>query len=231
MTQPSRLNAVERVKVLIVDDHPAIREALTIRIGRTPDLAVCGEADDFAGALRLVAAEQPRVAIIDISLKSGDGIDLIKHIHARDKEICLLVWSMHSESLYAERALRAGAHGYITKEQATDQIIDAVRQVLHGKVYLSPAMTEKIVRRTAEAGAESKEANPLELLSDRELEVFRRIGRGQKTRAIAAEMLPERENDRNLSRPTAPQAWPARGHRPYSPCHSMVARKPLNMPW
>lgn len=184
-----RNNAATRpIKVLVVDDHPAIREALAIRIARTQDMLVCGEAEDLAGALKLVKDKKPDVAIIDISLKAGDGIDLIKHIRARDKELPILVWSMHSESVYAERALRAGAQGYITKEQATDQIVDAVRQVLTNRVYLSPAMAEALLHRTVGAGADGVVSSPIDLLSDRELEVFRRLGQGQKTRAIADEM-------------------------------------------
>lgn len=180
-------NAARPAKVLIVDDHPAIREALTIRMARTPDLVVCGEAEDLAGALRLIASERPDLVIVDISLKSGDGIDLIKHVNLRDKHVRMLVWSMHSESLYAERALRAGAHGYITKEQATGEIVDAVRQVLAGKVYLSRSMTEHLLHR-AVAGPDGLASGPVETLSDRELEVFRRIGQGQKTREIAKEL-------------------------------------------
>ena len=177
-----------RAKVLVVDDHPAIREALTIRMARTPDLAVCGEAEDIAGALRLLASEKPDVMIVDISLKSGDGIDLIKHIKLRDPRVRTLVWSMHSENLYAERALRAGAHGYITKEQATDQIVDAVRQVLSGKVDLSQAMTERLLHRAVNGEPNDLAAGPIDVLSDRELEVFRRMGQGQKTREIAEEL-------------------------------------------
>lgn len=179
---------LHRAKVLVVDDHPAIREALTIRMARTPDLAVCGEAEDIAGALRLLASEKPDVMIVDISLKSGDGIDLIKHIKLRDPRVRTLVWSMHSENLYAERALRAGAHGYITKEQATDQIVHAVRQVLAGKMYLSQAMTERLLHRAVNSEPNDLAAGPIDVLSDRELEVFRRMGQGQKTREIAEEL-------------------------------------------
>ena len=177
----------KRAKVLIVD-HPAIREALAIRIAHTPDLAVCGEAEDLTEAMRLVAAKKPDVAIVDISLKSGDGIDLIKHIKARRRNVRMLVWSMHGEKLYAERALRAGALGYITKEQATDQIVDAIRQVLADKLYLSPAMMESMVHRRLGTGGEVLSSGPVEVLSDRELEVFRRIGLGQKARAIAGDL-------------------------------------------
>jgi DNA-binding NarL/FixJ family response regulator len=178
----------EPARVLIVDDHPAVREALSIRISKVPDLVVCGEAEDEGSALQLVTSLKPDVAIIDISLKTGDGIDLIKRIKSRDDNVRMLVWSMHSESLYAERALRAGALGYITKEQATDRIVEAIRQVLDGKVYLSPAMTDKLLQRAVGDGGGSLGHSPVESLSDRELEVFRMIGRGVKTHEIAAQL-------------------------------------------
>jgi DNA-binding NarL/FixJ family response regulator len=175
-------------KVLIVDDHPAVREALTIRIAAQPDLEVCGEAADVNDALRLAAANEPDVAVIDIALKTGNGIDLIKRLKARNDRFRAIVWSMYSEDLYAERALRAGAMGYITKEQATGKIIEAIRQVLAGKVYLSPAMTDKLLKRTVGAASQEPGQSPLEMLSDRELEVFRLIGQGLKTQEIAAQL-------------------------------------------
>ena len=172
-------------KVLIVDDHPVVREALAFRIGRIPDLVVCGEADDTALALRLVGETKPDLAVIDIALKTGNGIDLIKRVTASDDHVRILVWSMYAENLYAERALRAGALGYITKEQATDRIIDALRQVLAGNVYLSAAMTNRLLKHAV--GDESRHAkrSPLDCLSDRELEVLRLIGQGRKTGDIA----------------------------------------------
>ena len=118
-----------KATVLIVDDHPAVREALATRIGQAADLQVCGEAADVPEALRLLAATEADLAVIDIALKAGNGIDLIKRIKARNDHVRMLVWSMYSADLYAERALRAGAMGYITKEEATDQIIDALHQV------------------------------------------------------------------------------------------------------
>ncbi len=174
-----------KTKVLIVDDHPAVREALIIRMASLPNLAVCGEAADMVNALKLVAEQKPDLAIIDITLKSGDGIDLIKRIRARDEKMRILVWSMHSESLYAERSLRAGAQGYITKEQATGQIIEAIRQVLDGKVYLSPAMSEKLLHRVVGGGELISDRSPIDTLSDRELEVLRLLGGGIKTSEIA----------------------------------------------
>src|SRR5262245_55174041 len=132
-------------KVLIVDDHPVVREGLALRIARQPDLEVCGEAADTSDALHLVATTQPDIAIVDISLETGDGLDLIKRMRARNPHLPILVCSMHSESLYADRALRAGAMGYIAKAQATTEIVQAIRCLLDGRVYLTANMTEKLL--------------------------------------------------------------------------------------
>jgi DNA-binding NarL/FixJ family response regulator len=172
-------------RILIVDDHPAVREALAIRIASEADLEVCGEAADLADALSVAAATRPDIAVIDLALKSGSGIDLIKRLKARHEGLLIIVWSMYGEDLYAERALRAGARGYITKEQATGKIIEAIRCVLDGKVYLSPAMTEKLLQRHVGPAAGEVSRSPIDTLSDRELEVFRLIGQGVKTADIA----------------------------------------------
>lgn len=177
--------STKRARILIVDDHPAVREALAIRIGRQRDLEVCGEAADTNDALRLLADTKPDVAVIDISLKTGNGIDLIKRIKDRNKHTRILVWSMHSESLYAERALRLGALGYINKDQATDKIVEAIRRVLQGKIWLSEAMAERILQRAVGGGQQALPRSPLDLLADRELEVFFLIGQGTKTADIA----------------------------------------------
>jgi DNA-binding NarL/FixJ family response regulator len=181
----SRKKARRRTRVLIVDDHPAVREALALRIGRQADMEVCGEAGDTGEALRLIAGAEADVAVVDISLKSGNGIDLIKRIRDRNDHVRILVWSMHSESLYAERALRAGALGYVNKDQATDRIIEAIRRVLEGKVYLSEAMTERLLQRAVGGEREEITRSPLDVLADRELEVLRLIGEGVKTADIA----------------------------------------------
>jgi len=181
----NRYNSKQRARVLIVDDHPAVREALAMRIGRQTDLEVCGEAADMSEALRLVADTQPDVAVVDISLKTGCGIDLIKRIKHRNDTVRMLVWSTHSESLYAERALRAGALGYINKDQATDKIVEAIRRVLEGKVYLSEAMVETLLHRAVGGGRPEVTRSPLDALANRELEVFRLIGQGVKTAEIA----------------------------------------------
>ena len=174
----------KRDRVLIVDDHPAVREALAVRIGRQPDLEVCGEAADVGEALRLLADTRPDVAVVDITLKSGDGIELIKRIKDRDAHVRILVWSMHGESLYAERALRAGALGYVNKDQATGTIVEAIRRVRDGKVWLSEAMADRVLHR-AVGGNRGAAGSPVDALADRELEVFCLIGRGVKTAEIA----------------------------------------------
>jgi DNA-binding NarL/FixJ family response regulator len=178
----------KRARVLIVDDHPAVREALALRINRQPDLEVCGEAADTGDALHLVAEILPDAAVVDISLKTGNGIELIKRIKGRNERVRILVWSMHNESLYAERALRAGALGYINKDQATVRIVEAIRRVLEGKVYLSEAMAERMLQRAVGGAREEVTRSPVDVLADRELEVFRLIGGGVKTAEIAGRL-------------------------------------------
>ncbi len=182
------LKSPHPTRILIVDDHPAVREALALRIAREPDLEVCGEAGDLPEALKLAAEAHPDLVVIDMGLKSGSGLELIKRLKSRNDSMRMLVWSMFSESLYADRALRAGAHGYITKDHATDKIIEAIRRVREGKVYLSEPMTERVMTR-AVGNAVGRECLPtVEQLSDRELEVFQMIGEGLDTRQVAAKM-------------------------------------------
>jgi DNA-binding NarL/FixJ family response regulator len=183
-----RNEAKTRARVLIVDDHPAVREALAIRIAQTPDLEVCGQAADMAEALRLVDELKPDIAVVDISLKAGDGIDLIKRVRKRNEKVRTLVWSMYGEDLYAERALRAGADGYITKEHATGDIAAAIRDVLAGKLYLNQATREKLLQRAVGRRKKAGQQLPIDALSDRELEVVRLIGQGVKTDEIAAQL-------------------------------------------
>jgi DNA-binding NarL/FixJ family response regulator len=182
---PRRYTRKKRARVLIVDQQPAVREALAIRIGRHRDLEVCGQAADSLAALRLVDESLPDVAVIDIALKSG--MDLIKRIKAHNEQVRILVWSRYSESFYAERALRAGALGYINKDQATDRVVDAIRRVYEGKLYLSDDTAEQIMHG-AVGSSEDLTRSAIEALADRELEVFRLIGEGVKTADIAKEL-------------------------------------------
>ena len=161
--------------ILIIDDHPLVRAGFSQLIGDTPDLKVCGEAGDMASALKLLDSITPDLAIIDLSLAGGSGLDLIEHIKARDSGILILVASMHDESLYAERVLAAGARGYINKQEAQEKIIHAIRQVLDGKVYLSEHMTERILDNMV-SGSDDKHG--IKSLSNRELQVFEMIGQG-----------------------------------------------------
>jgi DNA-binding NarL/FixJ family response regulator len=181
-------SAARVVKVLIVDDHPAVREALAIRVRLEPDLEVSGEADDVESALQAAASVTPDLAVIDIALKTGNGIDLIKRLKAHYDQLRMIVWSMYSEELFAERALRAGAMAYLTKDKGTPQIVEAIRDVLAGNMYLSASLTTKLLKRTVGQVVEETNGSVVASLSDRELEVFRLIGRGIKTNEIALQL-------------------------------------------
>jgi DNA-binding NarL/FixJ family response regulator len=187
MNESNATNGRRPIRILIVDDHPIVREGLAARIARQPDLTVCGEAEDVADALNLVKSAQPDLVIVDLSLKSGQGIDLIKRIHASSENVKTLVSSMYDESLYAERALRAGALGYVNKQEMSEKIIEAIRQVLDGKIYLSPSMTERFLQRAVGSPPQLIKS-PIETLTDRELEIFKMIGQGKTTRQIAGEL-------------------------------------------
>lgn len=169
-------------RILIVDDHPLVRTGFAQLIGDAHDLEVCGEAGDMAEGLELAVSLKPDLAIIDLSLAGGSGLDLIEHIKAREPDILILVASMHDEELYAERVLAAGARGYINKQEAQDKIIQAIRQVLQGKVYLSERMTERMLSGMVDGRSEKREINAL---SNRELQVFELIGQGISTSKMA----------------------------------------------
>jgi DNA-binding NarL/FixJ family response regulator len=186
MTTKNRETAPDAATILIVDDHPVVREGLAMQIATQADLRVCGEAEDVAGALALLESARPDVAIVDISLKNGNGLDLIRRIKDRHDTVRILVWSMYPENLYAERALRAGAQGYLHKGQATRRLLDAVRAVLAGKVYVSGELADELLHRLVRGGA--AERSPIDRLSDRELEAFELMGHGLTTEAIAARM-------------------------------------------
>jgi DNA-binding NarL/FixJ family response regulator len=173
----------QATRILLVDDHPMVRERLAEIIGHEKDLMVCGEAEDRAGALAAISAASPDLAIIDLALKNSNGLELIKDVHSRWPRLLVLVLSMHDESLYAERVMRAGARGYITKQEATRNILVAIRRVLSGEVYLSgKAASTVIAHLTAKPGAGGSIAD---LLTDRELQVFELTGNGLSTREIS----------------------------------------------
>lgn len=178
--------ATALIRILIVDDHPVVREGLAMQIATQSDLEVCGEAEDVPAALALVTSVQPDLVIIDISLKKGTGLDLIRRIKDRNDPVPILVWSMYPENLYAERALRAGAQGYLHKGRATSHLLDAIRAVLAGKVYVSNEMADDLLNRVI--GGKVVQRSPMDLLSNRELQAFELIGQGQTTEKIAVLM-------------------------------------------
>jgi DNA-binding NarL/FixJ family response regulator len=184
MTEPT---AIRAPRILIVDDHPLVRDGLKTRLQAEAGWTVCGEADDVASALKLLDDAQPDVAVVDLSLRSGNGIDLIKRIISRNRGVRIVVSSMHDEHIYAERAINAGAMGYVHKQQASKLIVDAIREVLAGRLYASEAVRERLLARVIRRAGNAK-ANPVEQLTDRELQVFERIGRGKSIREISTEL-------------------------------------------
>jgi DNA-binding NarL/FixJ family response regulator len=174
-----------KARVLIVDDQPVVRERLMELIISEPDLGVCGDVDDPRGAFQLAAVSQPNLIITGLSLKDSHGLEFIKDVHARDPSVKVLVFSMYEESVYAERAIRAGASGFLTKREPSEEVIAAIRRVLSGEIYLSKRATADTVRRFFERSSIAS-SSELTQLSDRELEVFELIGRGRSSRQIAA---------------------------------------------
>ena len=176
-----------KAKILLVDDHPLVREWLATLINQQSDLQICGEADSAPKALALIDTLKPDVAIVDISMEGGSGIELLKNVKTSHPYVLLIVLSMHDESLYAERALRAGARGYIMKREATKGVLQGIRAVLAGKLYLSDKMAIKMAEKFVVGGSKASRTG-IETLSDRELEVFQLLGRGLSTRQIGEEL-------------------------------------------
>jgi DNA-binding NarL/FixJ family response regulator len=175
---------IRKKAVFLVDDHPLLRQGLTLLINREEDLVVCGEAEEAQGAMKAIAATNPDILIVDISLKGPDGLDLLKNLRTSHPYLPVLILSMHDEAIYAERALRAHANGYIMKQEATEKVLTAVRRILSGDIYLSERMANKLLLRYMNGSAQDVSSR-LSTLSDRELEVFRLIGEGCSTREIA----------------------------------------------
>lgn len=175
-----------KYRVLLVDDHPLVRRGLADVISREPDLETCGEAGDVLEALHEVERTKPDVVVVDLTLKTGHGIELIEKLKGRDPRLKMLVSSMHDETLFAERVLRAGAMGYISKQEPPDSLVRAIRQVLRGEVYFSPRMTSRLLHRVAGGGPPQED--PVQSLSNRELEVYEMIGQGLTIQQIAARL-------------------------------------------
>lgn len=184
MTTPSN---TPRFSVLLIDDHPVVRKGLAELIDAQPDLRVCAQAHDRASALAAIDESVADIAVTDLSLREGSGLDLIAELKQKAPKMPVLVLSMHEEQLYAERSLRAGASGYIMKHEATENLLDAIRRVIAGEVYLAPAMSSVLLNRYVATNGQPNRS-PLEVLSDRELEVFNLIGQGLPTRQIAEKL-------------------------------------------
>jgi DNA-binding NarL/FixJ family response regulator len=174
-------------RVFIVDDHPLVREWLTTLLHQQGDLVVSGQAADAASALSAMLEDPPEVAVVDLTLRSSSGLDLIKDLTEQLPGTKVVVLSMHDEVFYAERALRAGARGYVIKQEATDRILDAIRQVQAGQLYANPELLARLTERLFSKAAHLKPGS-VETLSDRELDVFSRLGHGQSTRRISDEL-------------------------------------------
>ena len=179
--------AAKKSRVFVVDDHPIVRQGLALLINRESDLAVCGEAEDAQSAIQTVATVKPDIMVVDISLNGPDGLDLLKDVRMRFPELPVLILSMHDESIYAERALRAGAQGYIMKQEATEKVLVALRRILGHEIYVSERIANRMLQRYIGGPAADRPSSVADL-TDRELEVFRLIGEGHSTRQIAEEL-------------------------------------------
>ncbi|HTX34959.1 MAG TPA: response regulator transcription factor [Bryobacteraceae bacterium] len=169
-----------------MDDHPIVRQGLAQLINQEPDLMVCGQAEDGDSALRAIATHRPDIVILDISLQGPDGLAVLKEIRLIHAELLVLVLSMHDESLYAERALRAGANGYIMKQEATEKVLQAIRRIRGGEIYVSDRIARRLLHQVVSSPSPGK--TPIEALTNRELAVFRLIGKGRATREIADDL-------------------------------------------
>ncbi|HRY28897.1 MAG TPA: response regulator transcription factor [Elusimicrobiota bacterium] len=183
------VKSVSKKKIFVLDDHPIVREGMGQLINRQPDLVFCGGAASVAEAVRSTAQLKPDMVIVDLSLPKESGMDFIKELRSAHPRVGILVVSMYDEFIYAERVLKAGAMGYLMKQEATDRLIGAIRTVLQGKIYLSERMRSEIVTRTVGGGGESVSSDPIAKLSDRELEIFRYIGQKMSTRQIAEKLF------------------------------------------
>ncbi len=178
---------IPKTRIFIVDDHPLLRRGLAELINQEADMTFCGEAEDSPSAMKLISQIKPDLVIVDISLKGYNGIELIKNIKAFDPKIQILVLSMHDESVYAMRVLRAGAKAYVMKQEVVDKVMEAVRRIRAGKVFVSERVASRMLDQVV-VGGDPAPDSPVDLLSDRELEIVNMIGSGQPTREIAAKL-------------------------------------------
>src|SRR5271163_3241321 len=187
ITKEAHSVTARKKKIFVVDDHPIVRQGLALLINQEADLAVCGEAEEMHSALSAIQAAKPDILIVDISLNGPDGLELLKHIRISAPRLPVLILSMHDESIYAERALRAGANGYIMKQEATEKVMVALRRILSGEIYVSDRIANSMLRHYVRGSGTLRNSSIADL-SDRELEVFRLIGEGHGTRQIAEEL-------------------------------------------
>jgi DNA-binding NarL/FixJ family response regulator len=187
MSEKNTEKSGARHRVFIVDDHPLVREGLANLINQQNDLVVCGQAEDAAQALAGIGASRAELALIDISLKTASGLELVKDLKVHHPNVALIVLSMHDEMLYAERAIRAGARGYVMKRETTKEVLTAIRRVLQGDVYVSERVVNLMARRLG-SPRKAAASSPVEQLSDRELEIFRLLGQGRTTSQIATDL-------------------------------------------
>jgi DNA-binding NarL/FixJ family response regulator len=178
---------VQQLRIVIVDDHPIVRKGLVGMINQESDMKVCAEAEDYHQGLDAIRQHKPDVAIVDLTLGGLSGLELIKQAHALEPQVQMLVLSMHDEMLYAERVLRAGARGYIMKQEGTDRLTAAIRTIMRGEIYVSERMAARMLGKFV-GGKREGGSSPLDRLSDRELEVFELLGRGLGTRQVAEKL-------------------------------------------
>jgi DNA-binding NarL/FixJ family response regulator len=172
------------IRIYTVDDHPLVRHGLSQIIANEADMEICGESEDAQGAMKGVGESSPDAIIVDISLKGNNGLELIKNLKAIHEEIPILVFSMHDETIYAQRALRAGAKAYVMKKESPDKIVDAIRKIIKGEIYVSPSVADQVLHQMIN-GPKHASTSPVDRLTDRELEVVQLIGRGLSSREIA----------------------------------------------
>jgi DNA-binding NarL/FixJ family response regulator len=177
----------DKKRIFLVDDHPIVRQGIRMVIEQEADLAVCGEAESAHEAMSAIEESHPDLAVVDLTLRDSSGLELIKDLQIRCPELLVLVLSMRDEAFYAERVLRAGARGYITKEEGPGKVIEGIRNILGGQIHISERMSSKVIRKFVD-GRSEEAATPVDRLTDRELEVFEMVGNGLPTREIAGRL-------------------------------------------